>query len=159
MHGAARMKISVIATKDLDAGLQQRWSQLQAAQPLLASPYFSPEFTLAVGLARTDVRIAVLEDEGQVAGFFPFQQQWGIGHPVGGRLSDHHGVVAEPWLEWNWYELLRACRLGYWQFDHLVASQRPPCSTRVSMSVKLFLSSGWLKLATVFCVISTLLFL
>jgi CelD/BcsL family acetyltransferase involved in cellulose biosynthesis len=143
MHEAAWMKISVIATKELDAGLQQRWSQLQASQPLLASPYFSPEFTLAVGLARPDVRVAVLEDEGQVAGFFPFQQRWGIGHPVGGRLSDHHGVVAEPWFDWNWYELLRACRLGYWQFDHLAASQRPPGCTKRAESPVLDLAHGW----------------
>ncbi len=137
------MRIHVISPSELDGPLQARWRALQTAQPLLASPYFAPEFTLAVGAVREDVRIGVLEDGGEVAAFFPFQQRWGVGRPVGGRLSDHHGVIAAPGLAWDWGELLRACRLGYWQFDHLPAWQRPKAPVKVAMSPGLDLSEGY----------------
>lgn len=138
------MKITVIAPPELDPSLQARWRSLQEAQPLLASPYFTPDFTLAVGAVRNDVRVAVIEDAGHVAGFFPFQQQWGGGLPVAGRLSDHHGVIADPAFRWDWHELLRTCRLGYWQFDHLPAPQRPgDVQVHLAMSPGLDLSRGF----------------
>jgi CelD/BcsL family acetyltransferase involved in cellulose biosynthesis len=138
-HGIA-MKTTLLAPHELDPGLQLRWHALQAAQPLLGSPYFSPDFTLAVAQARPDVRVALIEDAGEVAGFFPFQRQWGIGRPVGGRLSDHHGLVAGPALDWSWTALLQ----GYWQFDHLAAWQRPEgVEVHQALSHGLDLSQGY----------------
>lgn len=119
------MKISVIAPAELDRPARQRWRELQASTSALGSPYFSCEFTLAVADSRPDVRIAVLEEDNAVVGFFPYQVRWGAGLPVGGCLSDHHGVIAAPDTQWRWEELLRASRLAYWQFDHLAAWQRP----------------------------------
>jgi len=137
------MKISVVVPAELDEALRQRWLQFQAVQPLLSSPCFAPEFTLAAGQARRDVRVAIIEDAGEVAGFFPFQQRWGAGRPAGGRLSDHHGLIHHPQLDWDWRELLRACGLGYWQYDHLPACQRPPGSATYAVSPGLDLSEGF----------------
>ncbi len=137
------MKIRILAPHELDAGLQARWQDLQAAQPLLASPYFTPDFSLAVGAVRQDVRIALLEDGGRVAGFFPHQRGWGVGVPVGGRLSDHHGVIAEPGLAWSWPVLLRGCGLASWDFHHLAAAQAPAgAPVQQALSPALDLSGG-----------------
>jgi CelD/BcsL family acetyltransferase involved in cellulose biosynthesis len=35
------------------------------------------------------------------------------------------GVIHAPTAEWNARKLLRRCRLSAWQFDHLIADQRP----------------------------------
>ena len=137
------MKVSLISARELGAQEQRQWKALQASHPHLASPCFSPEFTLAAAAARTDVRIAVLEQEGRVVGFFPHQQRWGAGLPAGGRLSDHHGVICAPGTRWDWRELLQGCRLAYWQFDHLEAWQRPPVAVVQSSSPGLDLSSGF----------------
>jgi CelD/BcsL family acetyltransferase involved in cellulose biosynthesis len=137
------MKISIISPSELDATLRSRWLGILEGQPLLGSPYFAPEFVAAAGAARRDVRVAVIEAEGRVAGFFPFQQAWGAGRPVGGRLSDHHGVIAEAGFEWDWAGLLDACKLGYWQFDHLPAWQRPLWHGGQSLSRGLDLSAGF----------------
>jgi CelD/BcsL family acetyltransferase involved in cellulose biosynthesis len=119
------MNITLIAASELDASLQATWRALQASHPALRSPYFAPEFTLAVAAVQPDVRIAVLEDGARVVGFFPHQARWRIGRPVGAPLSDHHGVVCAPGTHWDWPALLRASRLASWHFDHLPREQAP----------------------------------
>ena len=107
--------------QDLDAGLVAAWRAIQEREPRFESPYFCPEFTRAVGSVRDDVRVVVIENDGRPAGFFPHQRAaWGRGSPVGGALSDYHGVIAAPQAEWSVVELMRAARLSVWSFDHLV---------------------------------------
>jgi CelD/BcsL family acetyltransferase involved in cellulose biosynthesis/glycosyltransferase involved in cell wall biosynthesis len=118
------MKFTTLRADQLTADHLRAWSDLQRADPALDSPFFRPEFTRAVAAVRPGVRVAVLEEGGAPAGFFPFQDRgWGIGGPVGGRLCDFQGVVARPGLAWRADELVRACGLLAWDFDHLVASQ------------------------------------
>jgi CelD/BcsL family acetyltransferase involved in cellulose biosynthesis len=120
------MKFSVIAATDLGETEQATWRALLARNPRLVSPFFCPEFTLAVAGARSDARVCVIEEGRQTLGFFPFQRgALGSGRPVGGKLSDYHGVIAEQHAAWDVDELLRACKLAFWEFDHLVDDQRP----------------------------------
>ncbi len=126
------MNITLIAASELDASLQSTWRALQASHPALRSPYFAPEFTLAVAAVQPDVRIAVLEDGARVVGFFPHQARWRIGRPVGAPLSDHHGVVCAPDTSWDWQTLLRASRLAAWHFDHLPREQAPQGSVCIA---------------------------
>lgn len=137
------MKISVLLPHELDAGTLHRWACLQRANPMLASPFYSPGFVLAAGETRRDVRVAVLEDGHAVAGFFPFQRQWAAGRPVADYLSDHHGVIAAAGTDWDWLELLRSCGLAYWRFDHLCAQQRPPGPVQRGSSPALDLQHGF----------------
>ena len=100
------------------------WSAIQRDNPMFASAYFRPEFTQAVASVRDDVEVAVLSEAGLPVGFFPYQRMgWGAGRPVGGRLSDYHGVIATANVACDPIELLRACGLSSWQFDHLVPTQ------------------------------------
>jgi CelD/BcsL family acetyltransferase involved in cellulose biosynthesis len=111
----------LIDARELDAGLAAAWRAIQQREPRFESPYFCPEFTRAVGGARGDARVVVIENDGRPAGFFPHQRAaWGRGSPVGGALSDYHGVIAAPHAEWSVHELMRAARLSVWSFDHLV---------------------------------------
>jgi CelD/BcsL family acetyltransferase involved in cellulose biosynthesis len=115
------MVIGVLSGRDLPHSTEDTWSELQLAQPTLASPFFRPEFTRLVATARGDVHVAVLEG----GCFFPFQRSgMGIGLPVGSRLSDHHGLVAPPETEVDVATLLKACQLATWEFDGLPAAQR-----------------------------------
>lgn len=81
---------------------------------------------MAVGAVREDARVAILEDAGELAGFFPFQASAdGIGRPMGGLLSDYQGVVARPDAQWDAVRLVRECGLQSWRFDHLLTAQKP----------------------------------
>lgn len=114
----------VIRSTELDLGLRAEWLRIQRASRTLASPYFSPELTEIVGRAGEEVRVTVLEDGGRVVGFFPFQRgRFAKGIPVGGGLSDQHGVVVEDGADWNVADLLEKSALDFWPYDHLVASQ------------------------------------
>ena len=91
------VKVAVLGEADW-----RLWCELQRTEPLLESPYFRPEFVRAVATVRTDVEIAVLKRDGTTVGFFPFQRgTLHIGRPVGGKLSDYHGVIARPDLEFD----------------------------------------------------------
>jgi CelD/BcsL family acetyltransferase involved in cellulose biosynthesis len=137
------MQIRVIDPRELDAPLNARWRALQQSHPALDSPYFLPEFTLAAAAARPGVRIAILEDAGQVTGFFPYQGRWGMGAPAGGGLSDHHGVVCAPGTQWEWRALLKATGLAYWRFDHLPWEQAPAGQAQRADSPGLDLARGY----------------
>lgn len=117
-------KITVLPATQLVAEHIRVWRELQQANSALDSPFFRSEFTQAVAATRDDVHVAVLERDSEIVGFFPFERAgWRIGRPVGGRLSDFHGVICRPDLEWDSAQLIRACGLAAWNFDHLVASQ------------------------------------
>ena len=123
------MKITVVPANRLTDADLARWSEMQQADPSLWSPCFRPEFVEAVAALRSDVEVGVLEEPGQVCGFFPFQRgRWKIGRPVGEPLSDFHGVIARAGVAWSAEELVRGCGLNAWRFDHLPADQPPFCS-------------------------------
>lgn len=118
------MKITVIPGKELTLDHQLQWRRIQHANPALDSPYFCPEFTLAVAEVRDDVQIAILEDSGEIVGFFAFQRgRMGCGKPVGAHLSDFQGVVIYKDVTWTAEELISGCRLTMWDYDHFIQSQ------------------------------------
>ena len=115
------LSYKTIAARALTPALAQQWSALQASSPTWRSPYFSPGFTQAVSGVRSDVYIALIEEGGALVGVLPFQRgSLGRGVPVGGPLSDFHGVVTRPGLEWSLQALLRAAGLASWTVDHLI---------------------------------------
>ena len=136
----------LISAKELDAGLLQTWRDIQATQESFQSAFFCPEFTLAVAAVRTDVRVVVIECDGRPVGFFPHQRgRWGRGRPVGGPLSDYHGVLIRPGAEWSLPALMRAARLSTWAFDHLVGDPGPfsPYWSADSSSPQIDLTAGY----------------
>ncbi|MDH6433122.1 CelD/BcsL family acetyltransferase involved in cellulose biosynthesis [Streptomyces sp. SAI-144] len=125
------MDISVYRPGELSAADRAAWSAMQSkahlhGSPELANPFLSPEFALAVGRCRRGVRIAVVREQGEPAAFFPFQRSAaGVGRAVGLGISDAQGLVHRPGFAWEARELLRACGLAVWEFDHLVEGQGP----------------------------------
>lgn len=120
------MRVTVLPASRLTDDHVSRWSEIQQAEPSLASPFFRPEFAQALASVRDDVAVGIVEEGRQVAGFFPFQRTWGrSGRPMGEPLSDFHGLVARQGCADNAAELIRACGLSAWRFDHLPADQQP----------------------------------
>ncbi|MER6676407.1 GNAT family N-acetyltransferase [Streptomyces sp. NPDC000983] len=123
------MDISVYRPGELTAADRTAWTAMQSkahlhGSPELANPFLSPEFVLAVGRCRPGVRIAVVREAGEPAAFFPYQRTaTGVGRAVGLGVSDAQGLVHRPGFEWDARELLRACGLAVWEFDHLVEGQ------------------------------------
>ena len=55
------MKVDLVRPQDLSIELRRRWQELQRQSAFLATPFLSPDFTLAVSRHRPDVEVAVLE--------------------------------------------------------------------------------------------------
>jgi CelD/BcsL family acetyltransferase involved in cellulose biosynthesis len=118
------MKLQRIPGHELTPEITGAWSELLARQPSFEGPYFRPEFTAAVAAVRRDVEVAVWEEQGRLAGFFPFQRsRFDVGHPVGGKMSDFQAFLVEEHASCSAAELIRGCRLAAWHFDHLLAEQ------------------------------------
>jgi CelD/BcsL family acetyltransferase involved in cellulose biosynthesis len=118
------VKIKTIAGQDLNSSLADRWEALHLADAALSSPYFHPEFTRCVARSKPNVEIAVLEQDDRIVGFFPYERiSSSIGQPVGGPLSDFHGLVCDAQVGFDPLELIRACRLTAWDFSHLPVAQ------------------------------------
>ena len=144
------VRYRVIAGKELDAALLGAWRAIQSKNSVFASPYFCPEFTQLAGEVRDDVRVVVIEDDDRIAGFFPHQRTLlGMGKPVGGPLSDYHGVIADPGTNWEIEPLLRAAKLSVWSFNHLVDDTRKFDShvQARTTSPQIDLSSGYAQYA------------
>ncbi|MFC7467324.1 hypothetical protein ACFQVA_06535 [Actinomadura keratinilytica] len=127
--GSADVDITVHRPGELTAADRAAWSALQRARPpaeapQLHNPFLAPEFTLAMGACRRDVRIAVVREDGVPAAFFPHQRTpAGVGRAVGLGVSDCQGLVHGPGFTGDAGELLRGAGLAVWEFDHLAADQ------------------------------------
>lgn len=120
------MQVTVTRPGDLGPGEITAWRSLQSQTGSLANPFLCPEFTIAVGAVNPRARVAVLTDGPRVAGFFPFERRpSGAGTAIAAGLTDGQGLIHAPGAEWDARELLRACHLPTWRFDHLVEGQQP----------------------------------
>jgi len=139
------LKVDVLRPDELDEELSSLWSSFQSQSREWENPFFHPAFTRAVAAVRDDVRIAVLQERGQPAGFFPFQQSKSRGRPVGHPVSDAHDVIHRPGLRFDVMKLLRQSGLRCWSFDHLPASQRNflPYRLASAESPVMNLEGGW----------------
>jgi CelD/BcsL family acetyltransferase involved in cellulose biosynthesis len=118
------MVVRVVPASSLNRVQLARWSEIQRSVASLASPFFCPEFTCLVSSVRNDVQVGLLEADDELVGFFPFQRRrFGVGAPVGSNLSDYHGIIAPEDMSIDAAELLRACGLKTWEFNHVPASQ------------------------------------
>ena len=81
---------------------------------------------MIVGRFRSNVEVAIVTEGPSITGFFPFERRrLSMGVPVCGWLTPAQGLIHAPGAEWDSQELLRRCRLSAWQFDNLIADQRP----------------------------------
>ncbi|MDX3232242.1 GNAT family N-acetyltransferase [Streptomyces sp. ME19-01-6] len=125
------MDIGVYRPGELTAADRAAWTAIQTqahllGAPELANPFLAPEFTLALGRCRRGVRIAVVREEDEPVAFFPFQRtRLGVGRAIGLGLSDSQGLMHRPGFQWEARELLQACGLAVWEFDHLMEGQKP----------------------------------
>ncbi len=143
--------INLVSGRELGPELLETWRALQQSNPALLSPYFCPEFTQAVADVREDVEVAVIQDGNQIAAIFPYQRgAQNAGSPVGGGFSDYHGVICAPGFQCDLVELMKACRLVAWDFNHLPTEQAffAPFQTQQWSSPQMDLSQGYVAYAT-----------
>jgi CelD/BcsL family acetyltransferase involved in cellulose biosynthesis len=96
----------------LSPDLLTLWLELLDSCRSPVGPLLHPDYVRAVDVVRDDVEVGVLEEDGEVKGFLPFQRgKLGIARPVGGRLCDQSGAILRAGATWNPREFVRAAGL------------------------------------------------
>jgi CelD/BcsL family acetyltransferase involved in cellulose biosynthesis len=140
------VQISMARPSELGPGEIAAWHSMQLKTESLGNPFLCPEFAVAVDSFCSNARVAVLADGPEIVGFFPFQQRrLGVAVPIGYGINDCQGLIHAPDLEWDPPELLRACKVSVWHFDHLAEGQRPfeRYATAVAPSPAIDLTDGF----------------
>lgn len=119
------MQVQLRQPDSLSESEHAAWRAMIDARSEFSSPYFHPQFTLDVSAVRDDVEVAVVQGTDQPRGFFPFQRSGETARPVGGNLSDAHGLIHDGSFEWSWPDLLRACGLTAWDYHYQIGTQIP----------------------------------
>lgn len=120
------MDIDVVRPSELSAERLARWSELQAADPALGSPFLSPNWARAVEAAQGEgrgVRVAVLCQNGRDVGFLPFRLSGVTARPAGAPMCDYQGLVAEPGLAIDARRLVAGLGAHRFDFSHMLAEQ------------------------------------
>ncbi len=114
----------LLRAQDLKEADWDIWERLHLTGMDLDSPFFHPRFTQAVAAVRDDVEVVLVQEGQETVGFFPFQRCRGnSAQSIGGRLSEFHGVIIKPGVQWCPKQLIREAGLCAYHFDHLPSSQ------------------------------------
>ena len=118
-------KVELLDFGSLSADDVANWARLQASDPSLASPYFSPNYAAAANAARPGVKVMLFSDaEGAIA-YWPHRPgPLGTARPIGGPMDDLHGIIAAPGtvLDLSRREVTR--HIGGYAFSAVPAQQR-----------------------------------
>lgn len=124
MNAPTLTHVELAKVERLSPAMLAFWSELQQADASLESPFFRPEYVQLVASVRDDVEVALLYDNKELVGFFPFQRDdHQVAIPVGGWFSDYHGLIAKSGLVYSPQQLLTLCGLSAWHFNHLPQTQ------------------------------------
>lgn len=119
-------EITIHRPEELSTELRRAWHRAMDDSPDYANPFLAPEFAAGVGRYRAGARVAVLHEHAEPVGFLPYERNsFGVGRAIGLGLSDAQALVHRPGVTWDTQELLKACGLSVFEFDHLVEEQKP----------------------------------
>jgi CelD/BcsL family acetyltransferase involved in cellulose biosynthesis len=113
------MRVKIVSIQDIPADLIVQWNNWASPQGKLISPYFRFEFAETISLARPDVQVAIIEEGGDVIGFFPHHTpRSGVVRPVGAPMSDYQGIIAAPDQNIDPLAVIRATGASATVFDN-----------------------------------------
>lgn len=126
------MQVTIVRPTELGAEELAAWRDVQRSNVDFDNAFLSPGFAVAVGRVRQSARVAILEDDRTLAGFFPFEvERFRVGRPICARLSDAQAVVHREGFEWDARDLLKRCKLDVWEFRRLIEAQWHGAGRRV----------------------------
>ena len=64
--------VQILLARELTEQQQIIWADLQASNPAVDSAFYTPDFARLVASVRSDAAVAVMGEDGETVGFFPF---------------------------------------------------------------------------------------
>lgn len=117
--------LEILSLGDLTDVDRQLWSNFQAADANLASPYFSIRYAEAVDAARPGVKVLKFYQEERPAAYWPFRRgPLGTARPLAGTMDDLHGIIAHPSVSLDLQDRSLRRFLGGYAFTSVPSDQR-----------------------------------
>jgi CelD/BcsL family acetyltransferase involved in cellulose biosynthesis len=120
------VQIDVLAPSALSAADIARWSALQATRCEWDSPFLSPGWALACERFQPrdgEVRVCVLREGGQGAGFLSARVAGAVAMPAGAPMNDYQALIAEPGLMIDPRRLVDALGVDRLDFSQMLTDQ------------------------------------
>ena len=106
------------------------WSAIATDDVRFHSPFFAPEYALAIASIRPNVHVATQLDNGQPVAFLPFELgRFGIAKKL--FLADYDGLVHRVAGDLDAARFLRKCGLRAWEFKFLRSPDIPVKGGRI----------------------------
>ncbi|WP_421785528.1 GNAT family N-acetyltransferase [Hyphobacterium sp.] len=123
------MRVTNISIRDLTDAQRAQWRSWACPDGQPVSPYLLPDFAEAVGAVREDVRIAVITENGEDAGYFAHHKRGQGIRPVGAPMSDYQGIIARPGTSIGATALLSQLGAGFLAFENWWSGSAEPGGT------------------------------
>jgi CelD/BcsL family acetyltransferase involved in cellulose biosynthesis len=118
------MRVTVVRPGDLGSAEARTWAGFQQLSPAAQSPFLSLTFAQTVGRARPGARVAVVEDNGRIEAFLPFELgSMRVAVPIGYPMSDLQGLVGSG-APVDLRRVVRRAGLRGWRYIHAPAGQQ-----------------------------------
>ena len=119
------MRVSVVRPAELGPSEARTWAKFQQHSPVTLSAFFSLTFTQAIGRSRPNARVAVIEDNGQIEAFLPFEVSAArLAMPIGYPMNDLHGFIGSG-APIDARRVIRKAGLRGWRFISAPTEQQP----------------------------------
>jgi CelD/BcsL family acetyltransferase involved in cellulose biosynthesis len=118
------MRVTVVRPRDLGTSEAALWWSFQHSTPAALNPFMSLTYVQVVDRFRTNARIAVVEDHGQIEAFLPFELgAHGVGMPIGYPMNNLQGFIGSGLpVDARW--VVKQARLRGWRFSSVPVDQR-----------------------------------
>jgi CelD/BcsL family acetyltransferase involved in cellulose biosynthesis len=117
------MRVTVVRPGDLGPSEASLWARFQKSSPELQNPFFSLTFAQMVGRHRLNSRVAVVEADGAIQAFLPFDLgPQRIGMPIGDPMNNLQGFVSGGAIV-DARRVIRKAGLRGWRYTATPAAQ------------------------------------
>ena len=118
------MRVTVVRPGDLGPSEASQWARFQKSSPELQNPFFSLTFAQIVGRHQPNSRVAVVEDNGAIQAFLPFDLgPQRIGVPIGDPMNNLQGFIGSGLpIDARW--AVKQAHLRGWRFNSVPVGQR-----------------------------------
>jgi CelD/BcsL family acetyltransferase involved in cellulose biosynthesis len=118
------MRVTVVRPGDLGIGEAELWWKFQHSTPTALNPFMSLTYAQIVGRFRANARVAVVEDQGRIEAFLPFElTSHGVGLPIGYPMNNLQGFIGSGLpVDARW--VVKKAGLRGWRFDYVPVEQR-----------------------------------
>jgi CelD/BcsL family acetyltransferase involved in cellulose biosynthesis len=117
------MQVTVVRPGDLGPSEAELWARFQHSSPRALNPFLSLTFARAVGRARPNARVAVVDDGGTIEAFLPFElAARRMAVPIGSPMNDLQDFVGSG-APIDARSVVRKAGLRSWRFLHVPAQQ------------------------------------